>query len=171
MGFYSKLEVDNGDMLRILRPDGTHAGKALTNFQIIYYTYDDFGEESQEFRWFSKLENLTRSDISILNCVIYSGDWDYDEHEYERFKSCAKRNPFKSEEEFQKAIRAIYDLWQPIDKMILMTQEILRVLPEMGGDDKHWYSPKDTPAAFQGLLNTLLLAKERGGEEVRIKVY
>jgi hypothetical protein len=49
-----------------------------------------------------------------------------------------------------------------------MVKEILRILPRMG-DKTYWFHLDRTIMEFQGLLDTLLLAKERHGKEVRIK--
>ena len=94
MGFFLMLEVSNGEMFRFLRSDGLIGGELLLSFENIYSGCDGhFDEESQEFQWFHKLESLVKTDISILKNVIYSGDWDYGESEYERFKLCASYNP------------------------------------------------------------------------------
>ncbi|MBN2499820.1 MAG: hypothetical protein JXB38_03570 [Anaerolineales bacterium] len=172
MGYYAFLEVSNGETLRILRPDGIIAGKTLLNFENIYNGFGKYlDEESQEHQWFSKLESLAKTEISILKNVMYPGEWDYGEHEYARFKQDFSSSGLISEEDFQKSVRAVNNMWQPIDKMILVVQDLLRIFPEMGENETYWFWPNDTPIEFQGLLNTLLLAKERGGDEVRIRVY
>ncbi len=169
MGFSLYLEVDNGELLQILRPDGGFGGNGLVNFINMYSDYEDhYQKDSDEYRWFKKIEGLTNTNLRIFWDIVYAGEWNYGEEEYERFKKCAKYNPFEDEEEYRRTIRAIHDLWKPIDDIIEAVKEILRVLAEMG-EATYWFSPVDTVQDFEGLLQTLFLAKQRYGVDVRLK--
>src|SRR5690349_17415636 len=98
MGFRIRLEVDLGDVLRVIRPDERTAGKAYTSFANIYSNYQILSlPASPEYRWFARFEELAKIRLNAFNDVLYSGDWDFHEDEYERFQKCVKRNPFKSE--------------------------------------------------------------------------
>jgi hypothetical protein len=169
MGFYLFLEVDNGDLLQIIRPDGNFAGKGLLNFQNAYSNYDTVHDaNSLEYIWFQRFESLAQINLRKFWNIIYAGNWIYGEEEYERFKKCTENNPFKNEEEYKITVRAINNMWTPIDQLIAIVKEILRVLPKMG-EDTYWYYKADTIVEFHGLLNTLLLAKSRYGKEARLK--
>ena len=163
------LEVDTGEILQIIRLDGDFAAKSLLNFLNIYSDYESIhAKESEEHIWFKRFEDLSRIDLRILWDIIYAGDWNFGVEEYERFKRCADYNPFQNEEEFIKEINSINNLWKPIDEVIKVVEEVLRILPEMN-DENYWFDSHHTQIDFQGLLNTLILAKERYGNEVRLK--
>jgi hypothetical protein len=61
-----------------------------------------------------------------------------------------------------------YTTGKPIDDVIKAVEETLRILKEMG-EETYWFSPTDTALDFRGLLQTLSLAKQRYGKEVRLK--
>jgi hypothetical protein len=169
MGSSIYLEVDTGERLRIIRQDGIFAGKALISFLNIYSDYENYHQEDTvEYQWFKKFESLTDVNLRIFWNIIYAGEWSYGEEEYERFKKCVNYNPFTSEEEYKTAIRANNNLWKSIDKVIKVVEEILHILKEMR-EATYWYSPTDTVLDFDGLFQTLSLAKQRYGKEVRLK--
>ena len=169
MGFYLCLEVDTGDFLQILHPDGGFAGNGLINFFNMYSDYEDhYQEDSIEYQWGKRFESLTQTDLRVFWDILYSGEWNYGEEEYERFKKCTRYNPFKDEEEFKREIRAINNLWKPIDDVIKAVEETLRILKEMR-EETYWFSSTDTVQEFEGLFQTLSLAKQHYGKDVRLK--
>lgn len=163
------LEVDTGEILQIIRPDGDFAAKSLQNFFNIYSDYESIYEkEAEEHIWFKRFEDLSRINLRILWNITYAGDWNFGVDEYERFKRCTDYNPFKNKEDFIKEINSINNLCMPIDEVIKVIEEIIRVLPEMK-DGNYWFNNHHTQLDFQGLLNTLILSKKRYGKEVRLK--
>lgn len=169
IGFSLYLEVNTGDVLQILRPDGGFAGNGLINFFNMYSNYEDhYQKDRVEYQWCKRFESLTRTNLRIFWNILYAVEWDYGEEEYERFKKCTDYDPFKDEEEYKTAIRAINNLWKPIDDVIKAVEETLRILKEMG-EETYWFSPIDTVQEFEGLLQTLSLAKQRYGKEARLK--
>jgi len=164
------VEVDNGERLRIIRNDGLLAGNTLIYFENIYSGYNEYySKDSQEYIWFKKFENFSKFDLRVLWNIFYSGNWDYQEHEYEYFKHREKNEFIESEEDFIEAIKTYDKLWKPINDLVEVVSEILRILPKMDGET-YWFSLEETVIEFQALRDTLILARSRGGEEIRIKV-
>ena len=163
------LEVSSGDYLKILRPDGRAAGKAIVSLIELSSNYKYmYPEDAPETQWFNHLKKMAQVDFNTLSNTLYSGNWDFEENEYEQFLKCTRDNPFRDEKEFKKGIAVLQKKWTPTKVLVEIVEKLLRALPDMG-DATHWYSPHDTILEFQGLLDTLLLAKQRNGKEVRIK--
>lgn len=169
MGINIFLEVSSGDYFKIFCPDGSVAGKALVSLIELSSNCEHlYTKDAPETQWFNRLKDLSQVDLNTLSNALYSGNWDFEENEYDRFLNCAQDNPFRDEEEFKKGIEILQNKWTPIKVLIETVEKLLRVLPDMG-EATHWFSPHDTILEFQGLLETLLLAKQRKGQEVRIK--
>jgi hypothetical protein len=169
MGVDLELEVDTGDVLQILRPDGRFGGKAIYALSSIYLNYTVlFKSGSWEFEWFSKLDKLTEKDPGLIDRIMYSGNWNYDEEDYERFRACEGLYQDISKTDFIRTVREVVNLWTPIDDVIAVVSELVEVLPKMG-TETDWFSPQDTIEDFHGLLNILILAKSRRGQNVRIR--
>jgi len=170
MGFTVKVEADTGDILQIICRDGFFGGKALEAFTSVYEGIETefFGEQSQEYQWFRKLEEISKIDLSLICNISYVGNWDYGEEEYDRFKRCDGYNSEISEEEFCIAVKSVRKMWTPIDKVIEVVEESIRILPQLG-KETYWFSPHATINDFEGLLDTLLLAKQRMAKEVRLR--
>ena len=170
MGFSMELETDTGDLLQIICPDGQFGGKAIISFATTCNSYKDMHDtQSREYQWFKKLKEFAKKDIELIGNIIYSGNWSYDEEEYERFQKCEGDFHKISEEEFVKGIRALEKMWTPITTVICIVEELLDAFPEMGKEETYWFSPKDTVIDFQGLFNTLLLAKSRHCKKIRLR--
>ena len=169
MGVNLELEVDTGDVLQILRPDGRFGGKAIYALASLYSNYkDSFEAGSWELEWFRKLDQLTEKNPSLISEIMYAGNWNYAEEDYDRFRACEGVDQKISETDFIKTIREVANLWTPIDDVIEVVRELVEVLPKMG-TETDWFSPQDTMEDFRGLLNTLVLAKTRYGERVRLR--
>ena len=170
MSFYAYLEVDSGDLLRLVRADGFWAGKALENFGTMLSAYRaGHVDDPEALRWFQKLDQMNTADLARVAEIMYSGNWNYDETEYDRFVRCESSNPYGSEDEFKRAIKAVEGLWTPIESLLKTIRHALKVLPQMQGET-YWFSPTETILDFRALEDTLLLAARRGGERVRIKI-
>src|SRR5262245_23380144 len=124
MGLSLYLEVNTGELLQIFRPDGGFAGKGLISFFNTYSDYDNHNQKDIiEYQWFNRFESLTDTNLRIFWDIIYAGEWNYGEEEYERFRKCTNYNPFKDEEDYKRAIRAINNLWKPIDDIMKAVKE------------------------------------------------
>ena len=169
MGAHLELEVDTGDVLQLIRQDGTFGGKALYDLAGLYSNYTQmFQFGSWEFEWFRKLDELTEKDPGLINKIMYAGNWNYDEEEHDGFLVCECPGQEISKEDFVRIVREVANLWTPVDKVIEVVSELVEVLPKMG-TETDWFSPRDTLEDFQGLLVTLVLAKARRGENVRLR--
>lgn len=169
MGVNLELEIDTGDVLQILRPDGSFGGKAIYVLSSMYSNYKDlFKSGSWEFGWFGKLDQLTKRDPGLINRIMYAGNWNYTEEDYDRFRAYEVHHPRISKADFAKTIRKVANLWTPIDEVIEVVSELVGILPQMGSET-YWFSPHDTMHDFCGLLNALVLAKARCGRTVRIR--
>jgi len=99
----------------------------------MYSDYEDYYQkDSIEYQWCKRFESLTQTDLRVFWDILYAGEWNYGEEEYERFKKRTDYNPFKDEEEYKREIRAINNLWKPINDVIKAVEETLRILKEMG---------------------------------------
>jgi hypothetical protein len=157
MGVNLELEVDTGDVLQILRPDGGFGGKAIYVLASIYSNYKDlFKSGAWEFGWFRKLDQLTQKDPGVIHRIIYAGNWKHADEEW--FRADEASDPSLSKA----------NLWTPIDEVIEVVSELVGVLPKMGVET-YWFSPHDTLQDFCGLLNALVLAKARCGRNVRLR--
>lgn len=164
-----ELEVDTGDVLQILRPDGGFGGKAIYVLASIYSNYKDlFKSGAWEFGWFRKLDQLTQKDPGVINRILYAGNWNYAEEDYDRFRAYEASYQSLSKADFLKTVRKVANLWTPIDEVIEVVSELVGVLPKMGAET-YWFSPHDTMQDFCGLLNALVLAKARCGRNVRLR--
>jgi hypothetical protein len=169
MGLTIEVESDTGDILNILRTDGFFGGKAIETFTSIYSGIEFLDEQSHEYQWFRKLEEITEINLKLICSILYAGNWDYGEEEYDRFKRCGGYGSEISEEDFRNTVKAVYAMWTPLEIVIEVVEEIVRLLSQMG-KETYWFSPHETIKDFQGLLDTLLLARHRKAKEVRLRV-
>ena len=170
MGFYAFLEVDNGESISIDEGNGLNVGTPLIAFLGTYQSALSSGEGSTELRWFTRLEEQSKINLRILTKIFYGEDLLYSPDEYEQFLAdWSLIEGMISEEEFKRKLEGLERLWTPIDEIIPIVEEIVRILPKMKGDT-HWYTAEDTQPAFKGLLNTLKKAQKKGGKKVRILI-
>jgi hypothetical protein len=170
MGFYAYLEVDNGESLSIDEENGLNIGTPLTAFLGTYLSAISRSEGSLEFRWFTQLEEKSSENLRILTKIFYGEDSLYSPDEYERFLADWSLIIGRiSEDEFRQKLEDVEKMWTPIDEILLIIEEIIRLLPQMG-ENTHWYTAEDTRPAFQALFNTLKQAQNRGGKKVRILI-
>jgi hypothetical protein len=169
MSSYGYLEIKNGKQLPIIGGDhNINQGKPLLSFLEVYLYTITRNEDSAELRWFKKLESMNDENIRTLTNIYYGDDLRYSPDEYTRFiNDWGKIIGNISESEFRMRVEKIEKMWTPINEIITLVKILIRILPKMG-DDTYWYVTKDTQPAFRALLNTLMKAKEIGGEKVRI---
>jgi hypothetical protein len=170
MGFIVSLQVDIGDVLNAIRPDNLFVGDEVVSFYELYSGYNElFEEESKAYQWFQELERKSKVDLRLFWNKVDSKNWNYDKDDYEKFMNDYK-NPDVSYEKFIKSVNNIKNSWIPIDELITVVEEFIRILPEMD-DGNHWCpNISNTILGFQGILDTLMLAKKRFGDEVRITI-
>jgi hypothetical protein len=126
-------------------------------------------EKSLEREWFSKIENQANVDLGLLKKIYYAGDWDYSLAQYERFISDYGGGYWITEEEFKKTVLSVRRMWTPIDEVLSVLQEIVRILSDVH-EETYWYSNETTPIAFLSLLKLLKQVKENGGKRVRLAI-
>lgn len=101
--------------------------------------------------------------------MYYSGNWDYQEDEYDFF---VHRSPGleMSELEFQRTVTEVREMWVEIHVLINDVRVLVSEFRKGYLKETDWYVEEDTIGDFEGLLNTLILAKERNAKEVRIRI-
>jgi hypothetical protein len=170
MGFYAFLEVDNGESLSIDDENGLNVGAPLVAYLGTYQSATSGAERSAELRWFTRLEEQSSKNLRILTKIFYGEDLLYSADEYKRFLADWSLIVGRvSEEEFKQSLENRERMWASIDEILPITEEIIRLLPQMGVDT-HWYTAGDTQPAFQALLNTLKRAQNEDGKKVRILI-
>jgi hypothetical protein len=170
MGFYAFLEVDNGESLSIDDENGLNVGTPLVAFLGTYQSATSGAERSAELRWFTRLEEQSSVNLRKVTKIFYGEHLLYSADEYKRF--LADWGPIVgrvSEIEFKQRMEDRERMWVSIDEIYPTTDEIIRLLPQMGVDT-HWYTAGDTQPAFQALLNLLKHVRNEGGKNVRILI-
>jgi len=169
MGFFAFLDVDNGEMLSIDEKD-INVGTPLTAFLETYGSSFFCSEDSIERQWFERLEEQSRLNPRILTEIYYGEEMRYSPDEYYRFLfEWGRIYDNFGEAEFKKALEDVEKMWTPIDELLPVVEEIIRLLPQMG-EDTHWYKAEDTQPAFHGLRDTLNQARNKDGKKVRILI-
>ena len=170
------IESDSGELLRIIRPDGTFGGKAILTFLTAFSKYqhhivdDDCPPET--LQWFTELDKLAkkplREKLAPLENAYYAGDWgDYALDEWEFF---IRRNKIKINQwQFEQALASIHEKWTLINKVLKSTTALVQILENNELKPANWYYPDDTIPEFKGLEQSLCLLKERHAKLVRIK--
>lgn len=170
MSFYAYLDVDNGESLSIEKENGLNQGKALAAFLGTYLWAITEDKVTTELRWFTQLEKQTNKNLRILPKIIYGEDLLYSPDEYNQFiANWGRIEGEVSEAEFRQRLEDLEKMWTPIYELLLVVDEMIRLLPQMG-EDTHWYVAEDTQPAFIALLSTLKRALNAGGSKVRILI-
>jgi hypothetical protein len=175
MGWTAFVETDLGEIFRVIRPDGSTGGKALLSFLTIVgsgcskrhlaeedvIAWINAFNENSEFIFCDVLEKLSN--------VYFSGYWDYQADEYVFF---LHRSPGSemSEADFKRAVEEVRKMWTGIQELISDTKVLVNEFRKSYLRETDWYVEDDTLGDFEGLLNALILAKERDAKEVRIRI-
>lgn len=175
MGWVAFIETDFGETLRVIRPDGRIGGNALLSF----FTIAASGCDKNNFLidelkpWVTKFNENSKyefcSTVDLMNKAIYSGNWDYQDNEYDFF---LYRSPGLeiSEVDFKKTIKIINKKWTDIQELIRDITILVDEFKKGYLKETDWYVEQDTIGDFEGLLNTLILAKKRNAEKIRIRI-
>jgi|GEM_PF-2308795 hypothetical protein len=169
------VETDLGEVIRVICPDGSTGGKALLNFLTTAEAGCRKGNSAEEgvAAWihdFNENSEINLCDtVEKLNHVYYSGNWDYEEDEYNFF---IHRSPGSgmSEADFKRAIEEVRKMWTDIEGLIKDIKVLFNEFRKGYLKETDWYVEQDTVGDFEGLLNGLLLAKDRDAKEVRIRI-
>ena len=175
MGWSATVETDIGDRYSVIRPDGWFGGKALLAFLSILDSQCNSGYAADDVvaNWIMKFDEQSGYDFcetssKLLN-AYYGGNWDYEEDQYHIFRL---REPgFEiTEADFKKTITQIREKWTNLDELV---KDLLVVIGEFKKgylEETDWYVEEDTIGDFEGLFQTIILAKERKAREVRIRI-
>ena len=169
------VETDLGEVIRVVCPDGSTGGKVLLNFLTIAEAGCRKGNSVEEdvAAWindFNENSEINLCDtIEKLNHVYYSGNWDYEENEYNFF---IDRSPGSgmSEADFKRAIEEVRKMWADIEGLIKDVKVLVNEFRKGYLKETDWYVEQDAVGDFDGLLNALILAKARDTKEVRIRI-
>lgn len=169
MSNFAMLSVDTGDVLNIIRPDKQLAGGELYSFLTFYSNYDEkLSHSDSDFLWFEKIENSSSVNFRIFWNIYYSGIWDkYNYKDYELAKTHVKSRNL-TREEFFDALDKFHNIWVPLSDLLSATEELIKVISDMKSTPE-WVENFNLILDLQGLLGTIKIAQNRGGEEGRIK--
>jgi len=174
MSWIAFIETSNGEVLRIIRPDGLTGGKALLSFLTAAGTVcDKINLDEDIVDWVSNFNENSKYDfcdtLEKLNNVYFSGNWDFKDNEYIFF---LQRSPGLeiSEDGFKRTIEKISKMWANIQELITDITVLVDEFRKGYLKDTDWYVEQDTLGDFEGLLNTLILLKMRNAENVRIRI-
>jgi hypothetical protein len=185
--FFASVETDRGEIFRVLLPDGTTGGKALLSFYTGLKVYcsvieAEVPDTQQHFtdaertgirQWFLRFEANAKEPICrltrLLDRSLYSGDWDYDEDEYELYLHRYPEGP-PTEDEFRNAVQQVREKWVDVRLLLAGVDELVKMLVKTGPEATWWYEPGLTEVDFRALTQTLSLADERGAERIRINI-
>jgi len=175
MGWMAFVESDTGEVLSVIRPDGFTGGKALLSFLTIVESgcSENSLVEENIIAWikaFNKKSEFNFCDmVEKLKNAYYSGDWEYQDDEYSFF---LHRSPDSemSEFDFRRAIEEIREMWVDIHELISDIKVLVDEFRKGYLKETDWYVEQNTVSDFEGLLNTLILAKDRNAKEVRIRI-
>jgi hypothetical protein len=101
--------------------------------------------------------------------VYYPGNWDYQDDEYDFFLHRSSDSAM-SEADFKIAIEEVRNMWTDIERLIKDVRVLVNEFKRGYLKKTDWYVEQDTVGDFEGLLNALLLAKDRDAKEVRIRI-
>ena len=175
MGWSAIVETEFWDRYTLIRPDGWFGGKALLAFLSILDSQCnlDYATDDTVSNWIMKFNEQSGYDFCEtsrrLLKAYYAGDWDYEEDQYSMFRL---REPgFEiTEAEFKRTIKEIREKWTNITELIEDLQVVIGEFQQGYLEETDWYVEEDTIGDFEGLLQTLLLAKERKAKRVRIRI-
>ncbi|MEO5887496.1 MAG: hypothetical protein ABIQ77_07525 [Anaerolineales bacterium] len=175
MGWSAIIETDFGDRYTLIRPDGWFGGKALLAFLSILDSQCNLGHatDNSVAQWIVKFNEQSGYDFcetaGKLLHTYYGGDWDYEDDQYHIFRL---REPgFEiTEADFKKTIKEIREKWTNIADLIEDLQVLIGEFKKGYLEETDWYVEGDTIGDFEGLLQTLILAKERSAKRVRIRI-
>jgi len=175
MGWSAILETDFWDTFKLIRPDGMIGGKALLSFLMIVDSECNYGYDADNtvVSWITNFNEQSAHDFcetfaKLIN-AYYTGNWDYEDDQYNIF---LLRSPSSeiTETDFKKTIREIREKWTNIDELIKATQILIGEFRKNYLEQTDWYVEQDMIGDFEGLLQTLMLAKERKAKTVRIRI-
>jgi glycine/D-amino acid oxidase-like deaminating enzyme len=171
--FYATVETDVGDVLNVLHFEGRVGGKGILSFLTGLSWYCSKTEVKADMqRWFSALEAYAKEPVchstQLLLQSFYSGDWDYNEDEYEWLLH-RTHDTTTTEESFRETVRQIRQKWVDLERLRAEVTQLIRALIGAKLGAAWWHEPGATNADLQALSQTLSLAAERGAEKVRIK--
>ena len=175
MGWSAIVETEIGDRYTVIRPDGWFGGKALFAFLSILDSQCNYHYASDDTvsHWIMKFNEQSGYDCcetlrKLLN-AYYGGDWDYEDDQYNLFR--LREPSFEmTEADFKKTIREIREKWTNLVELIEDVQVLIGEFKKGYVAKTDWYVEEDTIGDFEGLLQTLILAKERKAEQVRIRI-
>jgi len=175
MGWSAIVETDFWDAFKLIRPDGMIGGKALLSFLTISDSKctQEYSADNTIVSWIMRFSEKSGYDfcetLAKLNNAYYTGGWDYEEDQYNVF---LLRYPgFEiTETDFMRTIREIREKWTNIDELIEDIQVLIGEFKKGYLEQTDWYVEPDTIGDFEGLLQTLVLARERQAKKVRIRI-
>src|SRR5215211_2261409 len=165
MGWNAIVETDFWDALKLIRPDGIIGGKAVLSFLTIVDSKCNHGHDAAGdiAKWIIKFNEVSGYDFCETSAKLinayYGGNWEYEDDQYNIFQL---RNPdFEiTETDFKRTLREIRGKWTNIDEITKAVQVLTNEFKKGYLEQTDWYVEQDTIGDFEGLFQTLVLAKQ-----------
>ncbi len=156
MSSYIFIELEDNNLIGANFGNGANVGPSLVTFLTTLSALDTFEAESIERQWFDSLLDESKTNIPLLGKIIYSGDWNYGQDDYQKFLDTWKGYELANitEEQFQDTLKNINNMWTPIQELVDIVEELLSLFDNLK-EDYYWYSNEGTPLAFS-VVNSLL---------------
>lgn len=174
MGWSAFVETEFGERFRLILPNGSTGGKSLLGFIQIAESgceNDLIPIEGLE-TWISRFNQSSLTQfcplLSVLSKAMYTGDWEYDENEYEAFIMRHRMYKNITVDDFKRTIDEIADKWTDLDWIMDVVKSFIDEFEKGYLEETEWYSQIGTTNDFKALTECLHLAKERDTREVRI---
>ena len=175
MGWSAIVETDFGDRYTLIQSGGVIGGKALFSFLAIVDSKCSHGHNADGAvaKWIIKFNEVSEHDFCETSAKLinayYGGDWEYEDDQYNVF---LLRNPgFEiTEASFKRTLEEIREKWTEVNEIIEAVQALIVEFNKGYLEQTEWYVEPDTISDFEGLLQTLVLAKQRQAKKVRIRI-
>ncbi|HEU5015459.1 MAG TPA: hypothetical protein VFT66_23260 [Roseiflexaceae bacterium] len=176
MSFSAILETDTHERLRLLLPDGTFGGNALSSLLTALHALCDAASDSRlqaEIQtWAMMIEHAIDESVCVFMQPLlkawYSGFWDFTEDDYTIYWYYNPDNSL-AEEAFKQTLRMLDQRWGDVDALLLATNKLLNSLNNVQPNETWWYHPIWSVWDLRALSQSLALAQARRATRVRIQ--
>jgi len=171
MSSYIFIELEDNNLIGVNFGNGVNVGPSLVTFLTTLSALDTFETESIERQWFDSLLDESKTNIPLLGKIIYSGDWNYGQDDYQKFLDTWKGYGLANikEEQFQDTLTNINNMWTPIQELVEIVKELTSLFDKLK-KDYYWYSHEGTPFAFSVVSSVLQQLLEQGIDRIRFKI-
>jgi len=165
------IELEDNTLIGVEYDNGINVGHGLVTFMTTLSALDTFEADGLERLWFDSLLEQAKTNIPLLGKIIYSGDWNYGQEDYQKFQEYWKDYELANitEESFQNTLLRINNMWTPITELVEIVEELISLSDNLR-EDYYWYSHGGTFPAFLAVNNALHQLMEQGISRIRFKI-